>query len=288
MKKLLTILTVVFFTTNLFSQEETTNNAVNKHGVSILPHAGDFAVGIDAGPLFNLAGNLMKINNGYTFNDPMAFNFVSGSSIYGKYFLADNAAVRARFDINMNSETINNFVADDGSTDPEALITDTRVVSGGEVNLGIGYELRRGKGRLQAFYGAEVNLMFGGNTNIAYTYGNAMSTTDSIPTTTIDFENGISTTTSARTTEAKYAGGFGAGLRGFVGVEYFVFPNISFGGEFGWGFMYNSVGEGSVTNEFWDFTTHARDTHTHPIAGSEGFDLGTDNLGGNIYMMIHF
>jgi len=290
MRKILFTMVAVLFSVIMFSQEdEATTEVVNKHGVSVLPKAGDFALGIDATPFFNLVGNIVRINdfNG-PFVDPMAFNFVDGGSIYGKYFLSDNSAIRLRVDINMMSQTLNNLVVDDTDTDPNARVTDTWKHSTSGVNLGVGYEMRRGRGRLQAFYGGELNLMFGGGSKDVYTYGNDLDIIDSIPTTTVDWFGMTSMGVDNRMTEVTTAGGFGFGIRAFVGAEYFLFPNISFGGEFGWGFGTNSIGEGVIKTESWDYTIHTRTTNDTKVAGASGFNLGNDNLGGNIYMMFHF
>ena len=285
-------MTAVLFSTIMFSQEEevTTDKVVNKHSISILPEAGDFAIGIDASPVFNLVGNLVKINSGGSFNDPMAFNFVQGNGIYGKYFLTDNSAVRVRFDVNSFSNTDNRYVADDRDTvNFTDKVLDTRKMSGSGVNLGIGYEMRRGKGRLQAFYGGELNLMFGGGMSAEYTYGNSFSN-DSTPT-YFDWrfmsENTLAIG-SHRKVDETIAGGFGLGLRGFVGVEYFLLPNIAIGGEFGWGFGMNSVGEWEINTEFWSGTDYMLDTFNSKIADSKSFNIGTDNLGGQIYLLFHF
>jgi hypothetical protein len=42
----------------------------------------------------------------------------------------------------------------------------------------------------------------------------------------------------------------GLGVRGFIGAEYFLFPKISIGGEFGLGVGYQRTGNGTVTVEF--------------------------------------
>ena len=287
-------MTAVLFSTIMFSQEEevATDKVVNKRGVSILPQAGDFAIGIDATPVFNLVGNMVRIND-FTgpFADPMSFDFVQGNGIYGKYFLTDNSAVRVRFDVNSMSQTDSRYVADDTDTiNFTDKVLDSRKMSGSGVNLGIGYEMRRGKGRLQAFYGGELNLMFGGGMTAEYTYGNALSSNDSIPT---YFNWGTMTESSLainshRKVDETIAGGFGLGLRAFVGVEYFVFPNVAIGGEFGWGFGMNSVGEGETNTEFWSGTDYMLDTFNSKIADSKSFNVGTDNLGGQIYLLFHF
>ncbi len=285
-------MTAVLFSTIMFSQEEevATDKVVNKHGISILPEAGDFAIGIDASPIFNLVGNLVKINSGGSFNDPMSFNFVQGNGIYGKYFLSENTAVRVRFDLNSFSNTDSRYIADDRDTvNFTDKVLDTRKMSGSGVNLGIGYEMRRGKGRLQAFYGGELNLMFGGGMTAEYTYGNSFSN-DSTPT-YFDWrfmsENTLAIDSHRKVNET-IAGGFGLGLRGFVGVEYFLLPNIAIGGEFGWGFAMNSVGEGETNTEFWSGTDYMLDTFNSKVADSKNFNIGTDNLGGQIYLLFHF
>ncbi len=286
----LILLSISYFS---FSQDELTS----KKGVPILPEAGDYALGIDATPFINLFGNLIKINNGVAFNDPSAFNFLDGNNtIYGKYFLDAQTAIRVKVKIMMLSQKFSNNVQDDANvaSDPNAVVTDTWKHSGNAIILGAGYEIRRGKGRLQGFYGGEVQLSLGGGTHDTYTYGNAMnSTADSIPTTTDNPWTSTGTIyssskTSTRTTEAKVAGGFGLGLRGFVGVEYFILPKISLGGEFGWGFAFSSVGTGSSTTEAYDFTEHKVTTTTAEIPGPSSMNLGTDNLGGNIYILVHF
>jgi hypothetical protein len=44
------------------------------------------------------------------------------------------------------------------------------------------------------------------------------------------------------------ASGYGFGLRGFIGAEYFFMPKMSIGGEFGWGLAY--VKNGATTTEY--------------------------------------
>ncbi len=188
--------------------------------------------------------------------------------------------------MNMSTQTLNNLIDDDSNTtDPNAKVTDTWKNS--QNGLGLGYEFRKGKNRLQAFYGGEVNLNFGGGSKDEYTYGNSMDNNDSIPTTTVSFTCNFAMPVDYRVTDQKTAGGFGFGLRGFVGVEYFIFPKISLGGEFGLGFMYNKVGEGEINSESRDYVNHRRDTNKTLIGGSSNFNFSNDNLGGNIFILIH-
>ena len=295
MKKLFFTFLAVAFSLAIFAQKDSViikkERIIikDKNTESYLPQAGDFAIGIDASPFINLVGNIIRINdNTGPFYDPSAFNFVDGTSIYGKYFLTNNTAVRAKLSINMSTQTLNNLVDDDSNTtDPNAKVTDTWKNSQNGFGLGLGYELRKGKNRLQAFYGGEVNLNFSGGSKDEYTYGNSMNNNDSIPTTTLSFTSNFAMPVDYRVTNKKTAGGFGFGLRGFVGVEYFIFPKISLGGEFGLGFMYNKVGEGEINSESWNYINHQRDTNKNLIGGSSNFNFSNDNLGGNIFILIH-
>jgi hypothetical protein len=55
-----------------------------------------------------------------------------------------------------------------------------------------------------------------------------------------------------RITQNKAGATFGLGIRGFIGAEYFIFPKIAVGGEFGWGLVVANIGDGSVTKESLD------------------------------------
>jgi len=289
MKKIIITLSIVAIGFVSFSQEDEGTGLVNKKGETILPVAGDFALGVDATPFVNLVGNIIRIND-FTgpFNDPSAFNYLDGTSIYGKYFLSDNAAVRARLHILSTSTTLNNYVFEDGEDDFDARVLDTWKHSESGLGLGIGYELRRGNTRLQAFYGGELGLSFGGGSKDEYTYGNELNNNDSIPTTTVDWNTFASFPVDNRTTSRKVAGGFGFGLRGFVGVEYFIFPKISVGGEFGLGFNMSSVGDGEVNYEYWNYADSNEETLNTKVAGEKGMFIGDDNMGGNIFLLFHF
>jgi hypothetical protein len=290
MKKIIITFSILFLGLISFSQDEGTTGPVNKKGETILPQKGDIALGVDASPFVNLIGNMFRINDATgPFSDPSAFNFIDGFSLYGKYFLDEKTAVRARLYINSMSTKFNNLVVDDANaSDLYARVTDSWKHSENGIGLGLGYEMRRGKSRLQAFYGGEVNLYVGGGYKDTYEYGNVLNNFDSIPTSTIDWDLFMSTGVDSRLLERKIAGGFGFGIRAFAGIEYFIFPKISVGGEFGLGVDMNKIGEGNVIIEHWNYSTHSRESVTTKIAGSSSFDLGNDNLGGNIFVLFHF
>jgi len=116
----------------------------------------------------------------------------------------------------MSTQTLNNLIDDDSNTtDPNAKVTDTRKNSQNGLGLGLGYEFRKGKNRLQAFYGGEVNLNFGGGSKDEYTYGNSMDNNDSIPTTTVSFTCNFAMPVDYRVTNQKTAEGFRFRIKSF-------------------------------------------------------------------------
>ncbi|MDX1653357.1 MAG: hypothetical protein R3277_12745, partial [Brumimicrobium sp.] len=69
------------------------------------------------------------------------------------------------------------------------------------------------------------------------------------------------------------------GLRGFIGVEYFILPKLSLGGEFGWGLVFMSTGSSSMTTESVGFNpsgTESVEQITTETGGSSSFGIDTD------------
>lgn len=281
MKKLVILLFIASFAMySANAQDDASGDLKSKNGFNILPEAGDIGLGINAVPVFGYFGNIM---NG-TANNTIGFNFVDGTNtIYGKYYLDASTAVRARVRI-AKASTINTefIMMDQMVTDPFATVEDHHILNSTNIQLGAGYELRRGKGRLQGFYGAEalIGLTYG---SVNYIYGNMFSPDFNNPYTT-DF--GTNLVGSGRVEEGKNGSTFGLGLRGFIGVEYFFAPKISVGGEFGWGFGYNWTGSGKQTIESWNGT--GVESATYKTAGGKGWAVDTDNLGGAISLIFHF
>lgn len=243
----------------------------SKKGEPILPEEGDWGIGIDATPFLNYAGNFFgKTNN----NNAPTFDFLtSNQTIVGKYFKDATTAYRAAIRLGFGSNSTTALVQQDGQSDPNVTVEDKRTVSGNGFGLSGGIEFRKGKTRLQGYYGGELGIFFGGGKE-KYTYGNAFSSTNTSPTTTNFGSNIIG---PARVTETKFGSTFQFGLRGFIGAEYFVLPKMSIGGEFGWGLSFTSVGQGQVTTESWDFSNNSVKTTTTKTGKSSSFGLDTDN-----------
>ena len=262
MKKSITLLALAVTTSSAFAQDLT-----SKKGEPFLPEAGDYAIGINANPFFNYLGSFF----GKTVAGAApTFNFLNGNNlIVGKYFKDASTAYRVGIRIGINNQSQKNNLTD---------VTETGVVypnlptqkedkwTNNQTNVGllVGIEKRKGKTRLQGFYGADFAI-FASSINDKYTYGQKVDgvTTNLTGVTganTSSFNSGANvganadiglgvSQTSGRVTSNKAGNGLGFGLRAFIGAEYFVLPKISIGGEFGWGVGYTTGGKTTKTIE---------------------------------------
>src|SRR5262249_14212260 len=158
-------------------------------------------------------------------------------TIVGLYVKDENTAYRVRFGLNFGSTKNDFLVPQDGATDPNARVTDTKKVSTHGVTIGVGLQKSRGKGRLHGIYGAEFLVTVGGGSKTTYTYGNSFDPTTGTATIS-DFDPAnpnFSSSVSSRTKETKGGSEFGVGLFGFIGAEYFFAPKMSLSAEYGWG-----------------------------------------------------
>lgn len=248
----------------------------SKKGETMLPEAGDWAISFDATPFLNYAGQLFS-NAGAT--SPTA-GYTNGYpwAIKGKMFKDEKTAYRAGLRIGFGSTKWTADVATpqaSTATAPEypnlpAMGEDEYKASYNSVVLTGGLEMRRGKTRLQGYYGGELIFGMGGTKN-AYTYANALSAGDPA---TLDPNVTVANSTdwfastgtanigtdpygnASRTTESK-SSSMMFGLRGFIGVEYFILPKISIGVEYGWG-----LGFGSTK------TSSSEESHDVPASGT--------------------
>ena len=253
MKKTTLLFTLAFGISSAFAQDLT-----SKKGEPMLPETGDWAIGIGAGPFLNYAGNFIGGNG---LNTAPTFNFLStNQTILGKYFKDEKTAYRAGIRLGFGSTKTATKVPVVPATTPVAFVDDVVKVGGTNIGITAGMEWRKGKTRLQGFYGAEVGISLGSGktTNI---YGNAITVL------------GAGTT---RVTEVKAGSTFNLGVRGFIGAEYFLFPKIAIGGEFGWGLALTTSGEGETTTESYDGT--AVTTTVTKTGKSSSFGVDTDNI----------
>ena len=270
------------------AQDAEVNNPVltNKRGVAILPQAGDFALGIDASPLLDYAGNFLSQSSSST----PTFDGFKGS-VFGKYFIQDDRAIRARVLLGASSQTRKAFVQDDAKpTETNYTLEDVFKVSQTNVALGIGYEFRRGKGRVQGFYGGEALLGYS-SSKYKYEYANGITSSRWNPTST-NFNGNVSTSGSivTRDTERKNGTTFSIGAGGFLGVEYFFAPQLSIGGEFALQINCELTGKSETTRESWNTSNNRVETITTKGSGTRNAsNIGLNTIAsGGIFLMFHF
>ena len=308
MKKTTLILAMAFSITSAFAQEPLTS----KKGEAILPEAKDWAISFDAVPFMNYVGNL--VSGSTTQNTSPGATWVRPGymAITGKMFKDEKTAYRGILRIGFNSAHTTANIADASVTTPPiypalpAMKEDKWKTSSHYIGLGAGIEMRRGKTRLQGFYGGDAIIFMSGKKN-TFEYGNALTTTIT-PTAvnTSDFGAGSTSSGSnvltvkdtygnaARITEDKSGSTFGFGVRGFIGAEYFVFPKISIGAEYGWGLGISSTGAGSQTKESVGGAPALAQSQTTTTSKSGAFGLDTDINGGggsgtaSLKLTLHF
>lgn len=275
MKKIIIIIAFLCgIVPNVISQDTV---LTSKKGIPILPQKGDWAIGIDARPFANF----------FNSNSNVGFNFINDNTFFGKKFINNNTAYRARVRIGFNQFNNEFYSMEDGQIipDPNVTVTDKQNINTMDITVGFGIEKRKGYGRLQGFYGAEVFVTVE-TQNENYTYGNDFSMTNPNPT-SHNFGHNIPGA-GGRYSYIEDGITFGGGIRGFLGVEYFFAPKISVGGEFGWGPGFGFTSEGKKKCKSWDIQNNSLKTETEKIAGSNGWGFDNGNLGGVVYFMFHF
>ncbi len=292
MRKILTIIAVLLSASSI---AQSNDQIQNKNGVDIMPVEGEFGIGVNAVPIFNFVGDIF----GYTgSNNALSGNkftsYFASNTLFGKYMLTNDNAVRAHFRFGNSSGNFSNEVFDDTQNHPDSLVEDTYKYSSTVFNIGLGYEWRRGKTRLKGVYGGEVMYQHQGSFSQEYTYGNTFGNGNASPTST-DWSSGgtvLSENPLAERMVNRVSGKFnGFGVRAFAGIEYFIAPKICFGTEFGWGLLAGFNGESTNATEFWDPTgngTGAISENEIIGAKSRTFVLDTDNFNGSIYFMFYF
>ena len=132
------------------------------------------------------------------------------------------------------------------------------------------------------------------NSKTTYQYGNPFTSDFNAPI-THDFGNNIAGGTPAaagsRVIENKDGASLLAGVRGFVGVEYFFAPKISIGGEFGYTFGFQTQQRSLITTQAWDEqagVTRETKTDKYLNNGLTSLGVGLDNLNGSINLLFYF
>lgn len=343
MKKIIVPILLITCIRSFYAQDLT-----SKKGEPILPEAKDWAISVDATPFFNYAGNFFGKSNfgtqttttnsgtGVTTttsnmygNQAPTLNFLNNNqTIIGKYFKDAKTAYRLGLRIGIGNTTekknvIDLLFANSGTSanqfpNSPATVENKRKITKTNIGITLGIEKRRGKTRLQGFYGADAGIWIG-STKEKYTYGNALAATTTASTsvaitaadgfgddidgsvsgtqyvnvydaasgsTLYNFPtfNGGSQPTMARMTQYKSGMTLSIGARAFIGVEYFIAPKVSLGGEFGWGMGISFTGKSTTTWESIGTAGTAGATQEvgkTDVYGGKSSSFGFDNDGKN-------
>ena len=291
MRKFSILLVALVFTVNAFAQENDKNGEVNmmsKRGEYILPVEGDFALGINALPMVNYFGNLFNgtAGNSASFRTfTHSLNLRTTPVLFGKYYLTDKSAIRAGLLIGVYNETDReNVMMNQQIPDPKITVTDVKKSTETDLGIGADYLMYRGKGRVQGFYGGGISINYT-KTKATYNYGNLITTEFSSP---YWYDFAAYTTTSGGTRILSQSGdrSIGVILSGVVGVEYFIAPKISIGGEFRLGLYTGYDFKGYRTVERWTGTE--REVETLPKEANDGSIAFRNASSGSLFMMFHF
>ena len=290
MKKSVLVIALALGVTGAFAQDLT-----SKKGEPILPEAEDWAISLDATPIFTYVGNAF---NGTASNGGPGVNWLNGNqTIIGKKFIDEKNAYRVLVRLGFTNQTFKNMVADNSIVTPavfpaqDAEVEDKFKMRNTNIAIGVGKEMRRGKTRLQGYYGADAMIWISSSSN-KMEYGNTMAATVGAGTTPTPTSTTWNTTTGGvtsegalgtRTLSTKSGMTFGIGVRGFIGAEYFIFPKMSVGAEYGWGIGYQMSGKGKVVEETTGGTGPTVAEQEYISAGSSKFGFDTDLNQGNIF-----
>lgn len=279
MKKVIIILSIAVLG---FSASAQDSLVVNKNGVPVLPKKGDIGIGLEGNPFFNYVGNMFNSNTNNSLN-------LGDNTLYFRYFLKDDAAVRIRLRIASTSSITNYNVIDDAARAQNPLsnkeVEDRTTIKNNDYELHIGYQQFRGYNRLKGFYGADLGFGYY-KLNEKFEYGNKMSELNPAPTTAIP---GI--TAGDRITErVSNSPSKAVSLGVFAGAEYYFMPKICVGLELGLSYGKTWYGQeytkrehmvGSVV-ETYDKVDRANGSSYRSLTTQFPYSYGS------LYFMIHF
>ena len=223
MKKLFTLLVAFSVVSASVNAQEV--NFKSKRGENILPEKGDWAISFNADGLFKVIANAFKDGNN---SQDMNFTNNYVGKFVGKKFCGEKQACRYIANLEVSTTKLN--TGKDSSSSASAF----------KMEVGLGKEWRRGKTRLQGFYG--IDGLVGVHTN------------------NTKVVNGIDVT------KHKNPFGLDVSALGFIGAEFFVFPKVSLGAQYQYGLSL------SITPK--DKTYNNGTPETNERSGSTSFGLG--------------
>lgn len=269
---------------------------VSKKGESYLPREGDWAVGIDASPFLRYFGNFFTEAE----NPPPFADYANDQlAITAKKFVKDDLAYRAGFRLNVFNDKIRAF-SPEFSVDPtNTTVEDSYARTFTNAYISLGIEKRKGKTRIQGFYGAEGFLGLGTEKH-KFEYGNDITQENNSPERSefeLAFQNDSREVTNisetgAFMTEFTKGATFLIGARAFIGAEVFLFPKWSVGFEYGVALSFAYQGNSEIVEEQWAVPVGGSAeqfvTTISNEGGSSEFNLDNDISGGALFMTFYF
>ena len=252
-------------------------------GEKYLPEAGDWAIGFNADGIFSYVGNSF---NGNTGNNAPSVDYNKGNfgTFIGKKFLTDQKALRVIVNLVAGSNTVTQATTVLGPIVTQNLTNTSRqnietTTSGFGLTAGLGKEWRKGKTRLQGFYGADLLVTL-----------NSFSTKkiDSTEKTSVNSNIPVTTTVNITNIETIEKAGFvfGLGAQGFLGAEYFLFPKIAIGAQYTYGV--NLLFGGRANTTVTTSITGSPTTST-AVDGAGSSNIGLSGVGiSSINLTLHF
>lgn len=273
-----------------------------------LPEAGDVTIGVNAVPFLNYLGNVFgksdknKINPEKIGGVPAVPGLDNPTmSIFGKYFLTDQTALRLNVGIGINSITQSGYVTDDAAAVNNPLsvaeVEDTYKYRNSGMSIAVGYEWRRGSKRLQGFWGGQAILAYS-NSKHFFGYGNAITEINQDPSQYDDFNNWDFSVTpptlenignNSRLLMQSDGRSWTYGLGGFVGVEYYIAPKISIGCEMSLNLLWTTGGKKYQKSERFNPDFNKVEENIRWTGKSDsGFRFGTENIGTSLFVAFSF
>lgn len=282
-----------------------------------LPEAGDVTIGVNAVPFLNYLGNCFSDAGDNTINTSQIGGIpaVPGldnptMSIFGKYFLTDQTALRLNVGIGINSITQSQYVPDDAAAvnDPlsQDVVEDTYKYRNSGMSVAVGYEWRRGSKRLQGYWGGQAILAYS-NSKHFFGYGNAITEVNQnpsvaaigdwdLPSMVPDEITSIPTLSpitdvggNSRLLMQSDGRSWTYGVGGFVGVEYYIAPKISIGCEMSLNLLWTTGSKKYQKSERFNPDFNRVEENTRWTGKSDsGFRFGTENIGTSLFVAFSF
>jgi hypothetical protein len=219
-------------------------------------YQGEIGLSINAVPFLDWTGNLFNnsIDNSFSSYNDLYLTNNNLPTISLRYFLDNKTSVRANFGLQNINRTSNQYVQDDASNSSSELLIDRRKTTFSANFIGLSYEKRRGDNRVKGIYGLELFRSSVNDIYNDYTYANNFNSTNLSPT-SHDWSLESPVSLDSRIIQEDFGSIVSYGLRPYIGVEYFLSPQISIGTEIGISFTMSKNDETFSVHESYDITS---------------------------------